>query len=451
MARSDYRSAHRELFSAHRERLESSVTDAVNAAVRAQPADPVGYIGHRLIAMSEAVAATVAADEESTAEAEAVASEWTATGWLASAGIEKVVARALLGASQASDELSTMRTLGRSDRLEEVLRERLVAAAGAIAARLTPRLRELALDEAATGAELQEKFSQDTRGLLEYGSLSTFFGGLEALVGTPNHSVKQTMEDEHTRRDDSEREFVTQNYDVRTSSAVEWAFVATPDKPPAGGFPKEEKILRALAPEGARRKSKSLIAIQASGAQPRKPKPVAELEAVVEEKWNAQLRTMSEPEMSTEEALGLRLYTGPLFVKYNAVLRGLNSLVPFLQAQVVKLCCSAEASERFAAGEATYEEVKPRANIYTTTLHVINSGIVKTSKLTYAGKVYRGVSGMALPDQFWKANKHGVRGGIESAFMSTTSDRKVAMQYAASGGRGVVFEIQQGMIDLGYT
>jgi hypothetical protein len=81
---------------------------------------------------------------------------------------------------------------------------------------------------------------------------------------------------------------------------------------------------------------------------------------------------------------------------------------------------------------------------------VVNSGIVKTSKLTYAGKVYRGVCGMTLPDAFWQPNEHGVRGGIESAFMSTTSDRAVAMQYAASGGGvGIVFEMQQGMIDRG--
>ena len=33
--------------------------------------------------------------------------------------------------------------------------------------------------------------------------------------------------------------------------------------------------------------------------------------------------------------------------------------------------------------------------------------------------------------------------------MSTTTDRDVAMQYAASGGKGVVFEIQMGMIDRG--
>ena len=56
---------------------------------------------------------------------------------------------------------------------------------------------------------------------------------------------------------------------------------------------------------------------------------------------------------------------------------------------------------------------------------------------------------MALPETFWKENKHGVKGGIEGAFMSTTKDRPVAMQYASSGGRGVVFEILQGMINRG--
>ena len=86
---------------------------------------------------------------------------------------------------------------------------------------------------------------------------------------------------------------------------------------------------------------------------------------------------------------------------------------------------------------------------YVTTLHAINSGIIKLSKQTKACTVYRGVAGGVLPEQFWTPNEHGVRGGIEGAFMSTTTDRAVAMQYAASGGRGLVFEIQQGMIDRG--
>ena len=109
---------------------------------------------------------------------------------------------------------------------------------------------------------------------------------------------------------------------------------------------------------------------------------------------------------------------------------------------------------------------------------VINSVIVKSSKLTRATKVYRGIAGGVLPDSFWEANARecsgpqtqpessprlparaerirpccaeGVRGGIESAFMSTTFERDVAMQYACVPGKpALVFEIQMGMIDRG--
>ena len=54
---------------------------------------------------------------------------------------------------------------------------------------------------------------------------------------------------------------------------------------------------------------------------------------------------------------------------------------------------------------------------YTTTIHVINSGILKLSKHTPAKTVYRGVAGGVLPDQFWTANEHGVMGGVELGFM----------------------------------
>eukprot|EP00966_Prymnesium_polylepis_P250904 5801881-Prymnesium_polylepis.1 len=52
-------------------------------------------------------------------------------------------------------------------------------------------------------------------------------------------------------------------------------------------------------------------------------------------------------------------------------------------------------------------------NQYTTTLHVINSAIVKLGKLTRAGTVYRGISGGVLPDEFWEENEDGVCGGCE--------------------------------------
>ena len=66
--------------------------------------------------------------------------------------------------------------------------------------------------------------------------------------------------------------------------------------------------------------------------------------------------------------------------------------------------------------------------------------------------MYRGISGMALPKEFWEPNEDsGVRGGVESAFMSTTLDRSVAMGYASGDKNrmGIVIEARQGQVDRG--
>ena len=119
----------------------------------------------------------------------------------------------------------------------------------------------------------------------------------------------------------------------------------------------------------------------------------------------------------------------PQFIKYNAVLRGLPGKVPFLKASMERLCAD---------------------NRYVTTLHVINSGIVKMGKLMVSQKVYRGIAGGLLPPEFWQPNEFNVRGGVELAFMSTTRDREVALAYAGTSDKaGLVFEIQMGMLDKG--
>jgi hypothetical protein len=84
-----------------------------------------------------------------------------------------------------------------------------------------------------------------------------------------------------------------------------------------------------------------------------------------------------------------------------------------------------------------------------TTLHCINSAIVKMSRLAKPQTVYRGIAGRVLPAQFWRGAGHG---GVEFAFMSTTADRTVAMQYAKGSQQSkasTVMEIKMGMIDRG--
>ena len=85
-------------------------------------------------------------------------------------------------------------------------------------------------------------------------------------------------------------------------------------------------------------------------------------------------------------------------------------------------------------------------------MHAINSCVLKLSKLTKAGKVWRGIKDATLPKEFWVPNALGVRGGIEYGFSSTTTDKSQAMHYASAGvGDGdnnamTLFEMQMGAL-----
>jgi hypothetical protein len=335
------------------------------------------------------------------------AEQWTAAKWLDATGVTSPLASAILGHKTPGDsvaELAEMRRLGSkagSTELREILRERIIAGVDAIVDQLLPKLHEFAKSEAVTGADLHEKFASADNFKLSYGGLSTFFGGLEAKIGPPDPNVYAAMSAEHTERDDSREPFTTTNYGMTTTSDTEWRFVATPDRKQSKPWPVETRGVEGVA-------------------RPREPVKVDELLARMAMR-NRTLEALGEPPMTLHELFGGRLYTGPMFVKYNAVLRG------------------------FGAALASC-----KGNGYVSTLHAINSCIVKTGKLSQAAKVYRGISGGRLPDEFWTPNEFGVRGGIESAFMSTTLNRQVALMYASqSKGAGIVFEIQQGMVDRG--
>lgn len=88
---------------------------------------------------------------------------------------------------------------------------------------------------------------------------------------------------------------------------------------------------------------------------------------------------------------------GPLFELYNLVLR-------------------AHGNTAHAGHVPSYSALYPGvsvANRFTSTLHVINSGVLKLSRLQPVTTVYRGISGMKLPSYFLEPNNQGVRGGVE--------------------------------------
>ena len=247
---------------------------------------------------------------------------------------------------------------------------------------------------------------------LEFGGLDRFFGGLGALIGSPRFhegSLLQAMAREHCAESDSREPFDTTNGVRRTTSVREWEFVAEPRLDAPAGWYAERAGFEQDHPEWRR-----------------SPLALDELSTRLTG-FNAQLEARHQSTLILEEGVGGRLYTGPLYEKYNAVLRACSSN-PFLVRRWRALC---------------------KGNRYPTTIHAINSCVIKASKLTAVGTVFRGFSGGLLPDAFWKPNEDGFSGGVEYAFLSTSTDRTQAIEYASGGGASTVLEMRMGMVDRG--
>jgi len=233
-------------------------------------------------------------------------------------------------------------------------------------------------------------------------------------------TLMKAMENDHCAMVDSKIEFETTN-GTKSRANVEWEFVVCPKKTawredsdePQTYYP-ERSGMREVHPEWCR-----------------KPLSLEAMMQRLEDLCNSRLRKDGHSEMIKEELVGGRLYTGPMYIKYNAVLRA-KSKVPFLQQQCKELC---------------------KGNDYVTTIHATNSCVIKLSKLTKACKVWRGIKDAKLPKEFWVPNELGVRGGIEYGFSSTTTEKEQAMTYAMMGARDgdamTIFEMRMGMVDRG--
>lgn len=345
--------------------------------------------------------------------------QWTIQGWVQSVDdVNRLVADALSRPLQdhAADgdvQLAFMRSLaqhGSAKALEHVLADvggRLVAS---IAESLWNAMGPLRDGGALTAESLHEKFVQKENSYeLEYGTLESFFGGLERMLGPPNTNLMSAMTREHTQSANSEKPFSASNYHTETCPLYEWWFVTDP----AEGLKKLKGRIYEYPQE------------YRDVQRRRVPLPPSSFSGI-RRNFNKQLASLNEEPLKLEEFIAARLYTGPMYTLYNKVLRAIG-----------------KETKRKQLMELTLGEH------YVTTLHVVNSAVVKMGKVQKATKVYRGIKGGVLPAEFWTANDLGVRGGVERGFMSTTLDRDVALSYATGGSSGMVFEVQMGMVDRG--
>jgi hypothetical protein len=259
---------------------------------------------------------------------------------------------------------------------------------------------------------LAEEWDKEGAGCLLFGdSLNVYFWGLIGMVGPPDVKVLKAVHREHCSSRDSKVKFtgiVACGTPIVTTSETEWKFVTEPDAPIQ--WPVEERLKQ--DPNAA-----TLM---------RKPMAAESLHSNMQQ-LNAKLEAMGADKLAWQDVVGARLFTGPMHVKYNAVLRGLVSPMPFLKNLFQKLCLG---------------------NQYTTTLHVINTCIVKLGKLTYVQPVYRGMSQRVPPKSFFVPNEQGVMGGVEFGFLSASVDRTDA-EKASQGGHGLILELEQDAISRG--
>ena len=250
---------------------------------------------------------------------------------------------------------------------------------------------------------VNNKFCLDGSYVGKFAALQDFHDGPEKKIGTPNPLVEEGIQREHCLRSNSRKKFISTNYMVETYPALEWEFVVEPrDNVDYPHTPKDKSQWK--MPYG-----KDWLGDHG--------REYVMLEKIMK------LPEVAEAELKRGECIALRLYTGPNFNLYNAVLR------------------------RFPVD--VYSSLE--GNNYETTIFCIISGIAKLSKSTALPpdrRVYRGLGGMILPEQFWGAT--GFRGGIEPGLMSTTTNREIAVQYSGMReNRGTVFEIIVGRIDIG--
>jgi len=443
----------------HGSHIEDKVSNALSYAIHMQDPDPVRCIGTCLLggatpAASQSVEALAASKGPDGLVS--LDDQWSPTSWLQNAvDLPALILRSLSVTESAGvaarDAICALDTPGKFHELLQ--RNGFFKELSSLLAEAAAGLRSESLAHASPsgGSASGGKFSEGAETLV-YGPINLFFSGLEGLVGAPHPMVQHGMKSEHCTAVDSDEEFVTSNYKTRTTSKIEWHFVAEPN---------DETFLASISGKWPADDTPPRCAD--GNLYERSPDPPSKFADKLRE-VNDELKEAGEPEMLMEELIGCRLYTGPMFVKYNTVLRGLGTRAARNaeeQASAHEKRSGRDSVEmrRFASnensGHASLSSIEVlceklcKGNKYTTTLHLINSAIIKLSKNTKVSKVYRGLSGRALPASMVELNKFDTRGGVEFAFLSTSTERSVADQYSSNGSIGLIFEIAQGLTDRG--
>ncbi len=251
------------------------------------------------------------------------------------------------------------------------------------------------MEAAASQGDAAVKFALSR---MSCGNIDDFHAGLRGRVGDAFLDFEKAMEAEHCRMDDSEASFITTNYKIRTCTHHEWQIVVQ---------------------EG------SIGVPHAGDIDMSHGRRIPNIDKLLK------LPLTAAAKLSRAEVIAVVLYTGPLYEKYNCVLR--------------------------RHPKEAYDDMVRKGSTFSTTIQVLVSAVQKLAsvvKLSDGLKLYRGLGGVSdLPESFFKSHANGGRGFTEWGFMSTTSDKQIAIKYSSNGEARVsppmVLELTVSAVDRG--
>ena len=203
-----------EYLALHQTSLQEAVRRALTQALLEEAPNPAERVGELLIMQSKSSGGTtppVAVSSATPTNTEATGpTEWTLAAWLGSTGsVTSALAGTLLGQQRQAkqSELAFVRALGAKFQDDPAAGRAHVlsllqrgGALEATSAAIWSGIEQLVKARAVTGEELQAKFTQEGAGLLSYGSLSTFYGGLGGIIGDPHPKVASLVASPAARR-----------------------------------------------------------------------------------------------------------------------------------------------------------------------------------------------------------------------------------------------------------
>ena len=229
------------------------------------------------------------------------------------------------------------------------------------------------------------------------GTIVDFHQGLQGRVGTPHLKFEVAMRREHCQKPGWDKEFTTSNYSVTTTPKQEWQYIVG-----------DERGTLVPVPKAGRGHGRRLV-------------PISEL----------MLRPLAiQAKLIRAEVIAIVMYSGPMYVVYNAILR------------------------RFPPD--VYQTFEQGKNMYPTTIFVLASAVQKLSRCTRIPEgtlLFRGLGGLLdLPDTFHQMDLYGRSGYADWGFMSTTMDLDVALGYSGVRQRrpnAMVMVIEAWSVDRG--